>query len=316
MSFASRWQSRIEFSRHVRKKKREDRERLKLRKEDSLRLSANVEAHALPLVRLHRVCRRQMRFRRVFASVRSERIRVLRVERQLKVRVLRLNARVLHQGKTLGNEESSAARKISGRRISSASMRLAQIDRRNVLRRAIANAVLANSVDLKAGALVRRDHREETSASVLLAAIVRHVVNLSQILVVTVRRARRSAIAKRASVPASRPNVSNVKARSKDALLAEIVRRAKEGIVVQTLAVVKAAQEAVAHAAVGREAAAHVPADRVQADQGRVDRNQVVREAAEEARDLHFVAISFSDTLIRGTYLFLCRRSPNLYRSA
>jgi hypothetical protein len=142
-------------------------------------------------------------------------------------------------------------------------MRLAQIDRRNVLRRAIANAVLANSVDLKAAARVRLDHREETSASVHPAAIVRHVVNLSQTLAVTVRRARRSAIAKRASDPASRPNNLTAKVHLKDALLAEIVRRAKEGIVIQTLAVVKAAQEAVVHAAVDREAAAHVPADRV-----------------------------------------------------
>jgi hypothetical protein len=253
---------------------------------------------------------------RVSVSARNAQTHVLRVVRPLKVRVRRLNAKVSHRERIRESEGFSAARKISARRISSASALLDQIDRRNVLRRAITNVVLANSVDLKAAALDRRDLQVETSASVRLMAIVPHVVNLDLTLAATVRRARHSATAKRVSVPASHPNNSNERVRSKDALLAEIVRRAKEGIVVQTLAVVKAAQEAVAHAAVGREAAAHVPVDRVQADQGRVDRNQVVREAAEEARDLHFVAISFSDTLIRGTYLFLCRRSPNLYRSA
>jgi hypothetical protein len=316
MNFASRWQSHIEFSRHARKKRLEGRVLRRLRKEGFPRLSVNVAALARLRVRLHRDHPNSMMRLRVSASVRSVQIRVLRVARPLKDRVRRLNVRVLRREKILESEECSAAKKISARRISSGNVHLDRIVRRSALRRAITNAVLANSAGLKAVALVRRDRRVETSASVHHAAIDLHVANSPLTREVKVLRARRSGIAKRASVLANRQNVSNAKVHSKDALLEEIVQHAKVDIVVQTLAVVKAAQEAAAHAVADREAVAHAPVDRVRADKDRVGPNLVARAAVEEAHDLHFVAISFSDTLIRGTYLCLCRRSPNLYRSA
>jgi hypothetical protein len=321
MNFVSRSPSHIEFSRHVRKKRLADPVLRRLRKEDSPRSSENVVAHALQLVRLRRVLPKLERLRRSSASDRNARIHVRRVARLLKVRVQRSNARVLRQEKTLENVRFSAAKKTSERKISSASVLQAQIDRKSVSRRAMANAVLVNSADLKAAVLVRHGPLEETSASVHLAAIDHHVVNSNPTLAVTVHRARRLAIVRRASVLANRPNVSNVKVHSRDALLEEIVRRAKAASVVQTREVAEPAQEVVARAAVDLVVAAHDRVARVQVDHAQlvrdpVARNLVARAAAEEARDLHFVAISFSDTLIRGTYLFLCRRSPNLYRSA
>jgi hypothetical protein len=313
--------NRIEFSHHVRKKRLADLVLRRPRKEDSPRSSGNVVAHALQLVRSRRDLRKLARLRKSSVSVHNERIHVLRVARLLKVHVQHSNARVLRQGKTLESVRFSAAKKISEKRISSASALQAHIDRKSVSLRVIANEVLVNSADLKAAALVRHDRQEETSANARRAVIDHHAVNLLPTLAVTVLLARRLAIAKRVSVLANRPNVSNGKVHSKAALPVEIVLRAKAASVVQTREVVEPAQEAVARAAVDPELAAHDPVARVQVDHVQRARdlvapNLVVRAAAEEARDLHFVAISFSDTLIRGTYLFLCRRSPNLYRSA
>jgi hypothetical protein len=256
------------------------------------------------------------KLRKISESVLNGRVHVRRVARLLKVRARRLSARVLRHGKTPESERFFEARKISEKRISSANALRAQTELKSALRREITNAELVNSADLKAAALVRHDQAQETSASVHLVVIDRQGVNLHLTLAVTARRARRSVIAKRVSVRASRRSVSNAKARSKGALPAEIVRHVKVASAVQTRVGVKVAQETEAHAAAADLAvAAHVLVDRDQVVRDRVDRNQV-RAAAEEARGLHFVAISFSDTLIRGTYLFLCRRSPNLYRSA
>jgi hypothetical protein len=229
------------------------------------------------------------------------------------------------------NAESSAAKKISVRRISNVTAHRLRIVQSVSSLRATIIAANANSVVPRVARVVRQQNvasahgtrhvhhalkAVEISASAHLALELATHVHLfanSQTRAVKLHLVNRLVTVAPASAPASRQSVSIAKALPKAAHLAEIVHHARADSA-QTLADPAPAVVVVHAATIGDRAAAvevRVPAAVVLAVEAPADADQVVLAAAHVPAEPagvvkdhvpDFVAISFSDTLIRGTY--------------
>jgi hypothetical protein len=274
---------------------------------------------------------------RTSTSVRNEQTHVHHVLMPARDRVLQRNARVSHLAKRLASDAYSEEKKISVKRILNANARpVAPIGRSANLLRVTATVEPANSAVPKAGhratlkaivhamAHVLRGPRPETPASARLAAIDHHVASSLPALAMKPRLANLLEIGNRVLVLANLRS-DLIARKGKVAHHVAIVPHVKVDSVDRTLAVadqVPAAEVQVLAVAARVPVAADLVREgpvREALDQAVLvlgDQSLAGLAPVEEVQDLHFVAISFSDTLIRRTYLYLCRRSPNWYRSA